>query len=254
MAGGTGGATYDRIGRAYSRRRRPDPRLALPIAEALGDACTIVDVGAGAGSYEPAGRAVVGVDISMTMLRQRPSSVGPAVLGRSEALPFSDASFDAAMAVLTVHHWGDRASGYREMRRVARRQVVVTYEPSVHNDQWIVTDYVPEIAALDAGRPGLGVAEVDDALAPAVVHVLPIPADCVDGFIMAYWRRPEAFLDPEVRACTSGFAMLDPGVVDRAMARLAADLGSGAWEDRHGALRAVDSYDCGLRLVVGGEA
>ena len=244
-------AHYDTIGRGYAARRVADPRIAAVVADALGDSGRILDVGAGAGSYEPAGREVTALDPSPVMLGQRPAANGPAVLGRAEYLPFGDGTFDAAMVVLSAHHWNDRRAGYAELRRVAARRVVVlTYEPNVHHRMWVVADYVPEIAALDDRRPGFGVAEVADGIGATRVVPVPIPWDCTDGFLMAFWRRPEAYLDPDVRAAASGFATLDQHVVTRAMERLRADLESGAWDARYGELRSRPTFDAGLRLVV----
>ena len=244
------GARYDVIGRGYAARRRADPRIASAVVAALGDARLILDVGAGAGSYEPADRSVVGLDPSPTMLAQRPANAGPAVVGTAERLPFATGAFDAVLAVLTVHHWPDRAAGYAELRRVARRRVVLTYEPAVHDRLWVVSDYVPEIAALDDARPGFCAEEVAEGVGASRIETVPVPWDCTDGFIMAFWRRPEAYLDPAMRAATSGFAALEPAVVDRAMTQLRADIDSGAWEARHGHLREVAELDAGLRLVV----
>jgi SAM-dependent methyltransferase len=243
-------AVYDDIGRGYAGRRRPDPRIARLVAEALGDARLVLNVGAGAGSYEPHGSEVVALDLSATMLAQRPSGAGPSVLGTALRLPFPDDSFDAVMAVLTVHHWDDRLAGYAELRRVARRQVVLTYEPAVHNRMWLVAEYLPEIAALDEHRPGFCTAEVAEGLGGGHITTVAVPHGCTDGFIMAFWGRPEAFLDPATRRATSGFSMLEPEVVERSMTRLAADLASGAWDRRHGHLRHQAEYDAGLRLVV----
>lgn len=248
-------AVYDTIGHGYAARRVADPRIRAAVLDALGDAPRILDVGAGAGSYEPDDRAVVAVDLSAVMVAQRPAGSGPAVVGDATRLPFADRSFDAVMGVLTVHHWADRQAGYDELRRVAPRRVVLTYEPAVHNQLWVVADYVPEIAALDEARPGFCVAEVAAGIGATRVLTVPIPADCTDGFILAFWRRPEAYLDPAMREATSGFPLVDQQIVARAMARLRADLDSGAWDERYGWLRSLDSFDAGLRLVVAdGEA
>lgn len=244
-------ALYEKIGPSYAAQRVADPRLADVLHDALGDARRVLDVGAGTGSYEPAGTAVVALDASTAMLGERPSGAAPAVAGRAERLPFADGAFDAVMAVLTVHHWEDRVAGYRELRRVAPRRVVLTYEPAVHNRQWVVAHYVPEIAALDERRAGFSVDEVAAGIgARTRVIEVPVPWDCTDGFIMAFWRRPEAFLDPAVRAATSGFTAVDARAVDRGMAQLRADLASGAWEARHGHLRARSEFDAGLRLLI----
>lgn len=241
---------YDTIGPGYAKRRVADPRIRAAVLEALGDARRVLDVGAGAGSYEPQDRQVVALDASATMLAQRPAGSAPAVAGDAERLPFAGGAFDAAMAVLTVHHWSDRRAGYAELRRVAPRRVVLTYEPSVHNRLWVVVDYVPEIAALDERRPGFCVDEVAEGIGADRVIAVPVPWDCTDGFIMAFWRRPEAYLDPLARAATSGFPSVDQRAVGRAMARLREDLASGAWDERYGALRALAELDAGLRLVI----
>jgi len=242
-------ALYDGIGRSYARHRRPDPRIAEQIARALGDAASVLDVGAGTGSYEPAGRAVVAVEPSAIMLAQRPQPGPPVVRGGAERLPFGTGVFDAAMAVLTIHHWSEVAAGLREMARVARRVVVLTFEPAVHFRYWLVDDYVPEIAELASARiPGSE--EVAELIGAQRIEHVPVPADCVDGFNWAYWRRPEAYLDPEVRACISGLAMLPSELVSARMERLRADLADGTWQARHGDLLRRDVVDGGFRLVV----
>jgi len=241
-------AVYDGIGRVYARHRRPDPRIAVQIARALGDARTVVDVGAGTGSYEPVDARVVAVDPSPVMVAQR-TDRAPVVRAVAEHLPFGDGAFDAAMAVLTIHHWSDVAGGLCEMARTARRVVVLTFDPVVHSSFWLFTDYLPEVNALPVARV-VGPDVVADTIGAARVEVVPVPADCVDGFNWAYWRRPEAYLDPEVRACMSGLALLPPGLVDERMARLASDLRDGSWHERHGDLLGLDAVDGGLRLVV----
>ncbi|MHB8328386.1 MAG: class I SAM-dependent methyltransferase [Acidimicrobiales bacterium] len=256
MEDGVGGRgrqpSYDAIGIGYADRRREDPRIRARILGALGDAARVLDVGSGAGSYEPGDRAVVAVDPSATMIAQRVAGAGPALRARAGALPFGDRSFDAVMAVLTVHHWPDRQAGYSELRRVASRRVVLTYEPAVHNQLWIVAEYVPEIAALDDRRPGFCVDEVAEGIGATEVVTVPVPWDCTDGFIMAYWRQPEAYLDNRMRQATSGFSVISQTAVQRGMRKLRADLASGSWEERHGHLRRLDEFDAGLRLVIGG--
>jgi SAM-dependent methyltransferase len=240
-------AAYDMIGRDYAGRRRPDPRVAAAIDHALGDARTVVNVGAGTGSYEPPDRVVVALEPSPVMIGQRPAGAAPVVRGVAEAMPFADDSFDVALAVLTVHHWSDVGRGLRELQRVARRQVVLTWDPRVTIDYWLVTDYLPEI-----GKHEEGLDPIDSVLAlldvEAVEPVL-VPADCTDGFLAAYWRRPEAYLDPHTRGAMSGIALLEPRVVDDAMRRLAHDVHTGAWHDRHADLLAMDEFDAGYRLV-----
>ncbi len=250
-------AVYDSIGRGYARRRRPDPRIAARVTAALGAARTVLNVGAGAGSYEPAGRAVVAAEPSAVMLAQRPSGAAPAVRARAEALPFADRAFDAVMAVLTLHHWADRAGGLAECARVARdRVVLLTWDPASPGF-WLVREYLPGFLAMDRQQfPGMDAlrAALGDALGPGArvtVAPVPVPGDCVDGFLGAFWARPAAYLDPAVRAGISSFARADPAPeVEAGLERLRADLASGAWEARHGRLRAADALDVGYRLVV----
>ncbi len=243
------GPAYDVIGSIYARHRRPDPRVADQIGRALGDATAVVNVGAGTGSYEPAGRTVVAVEPSRVMIAQRPKGSAPAVRAVAEHLPFPDGTFDAAMALLTVHHWIDAAAGLAEMARVARRLVVFTFEPTVHNSFWLFEDYLPEVNALPSTN-AVGADAVAEMVGADRVEVVPVPADCIDGFNWAYWRRPHAYLDPDVRACISGLALLDDGLVARRMERLRTDLEDGTWTGRHGHLLGIDCIDGGLRLVV----
>jgi SAM-dependent methyltransferase len=218
---------------------------------ALGDAASVINVGAGAGSYEPAGRAVVAVEPSEVMLAQRPVGAPPAVRAVAEALPFPDDHFDVAMALLTVHHWSDVRRGLAELRRVAARQVVFGFDPSRQLDLWFTAEYVPASAAMDLERAP-SVDEMSEGMGGATVASVPIPYDCSDGFLGAYWRRPEAYLDPDVRASISSLAQLDPSDIEPGIERLAGDLASGAWHERHGALLALDELDVGYRLLVAG--
>ncbi len=241
---------YDEIGRGYPRFRRPDPRIAGRIREALGVAESVANVGAGAGSYEPQDRRVIAVEPSLTMIRQRGLDAAPAVRAVASALPFRDASFDAALAILTVHHWPDRARGLAELARVARRRIVILtpWDPTA-SGFWLVDDYFPEILAID--RPILPrLDELRRALGRISVFDVPIPRDCSDGFLGAYWARPEAYLDAGVRSAISSFAKLAPGELAPGLARLSGDLRSGEWERRHGRLRSLASLDLGYRLVV----
>lgn len=237
---------YDRIGTGYSAQRRTDPRIAARIEAALGDARMVINVGAGAGSYEPAGRKVTAVEPSGEMIAQRPAGAAPAVQASAEHLPFPTDAFDAAMAVLTVHHWTHKADGLREMRRVARgRVVILTFDPA-HSGTWL-GDYLPELRALDARQ----MPPMDDYarwLCDVMVSPVPIPHDCRDGFLHAFWRRPEAYLDPAVRAGSSSFRLL--AGLDAGLRRLADDLASGAWDRRYGHLRELEEFDAGYRLVV----
>jgi SAM-dependent methyltransferase len=239
---------YDRIGRRYAQRRRPDPRIAARIARALGDARTVVNVGAGAGSYEPEDRHVVAVEPSEVMIAQRPREAAPVVRAVAEALPFSNNQFDAALAVLTVHHWTDPKRGVAELRRVARRQVIFTWDPAHLAPFWFTRDYLPDAVALDAGFTTLRATVA--LLGAATVEPIPVPHDCHDGFFAAYWRRPEAYLDPDVRAGISGFGILDENVVEHALKLLADDLESGEWYRRNDHLLGLDELDLGYRLVV----
>ncbi|MEJ8571308.1 class I SAM-dependent methyltransferase [Microbaculum marinum] len=236
---------YDTIGLDYANLRRADPRIAAAIASALGAAGTVLNVGAGSGSYEPAGRQVAAVEPSAEMIRQRPASGALVVRGIAESLPFEDASFDASMAVLTIHHWSDPAAGAAEMRRVTRGRVVfLTFDPSFR-DFWLF-DYFPGLVALDEEKmPPLE--RYGQWLGPVEISPVRIPHDCTDGFLAAYWRRPAAYLDDRVRAAMSSFWAL--GDVSDGLQRLAADLDSGAWADRHARLLGLDSCDCGYRLV-----
>jgi SAM-dependent methyltransferase len=217
----------------------------------LGDAETVVNVGAGAGAYEPADRAVVAVEPSWRMIQQRGAGVPRVVQASAEALPFPDRTFDAALAVLTLHHWTDWRRGLDEMRRVANRLVVFTSDPSEAGHFWLTDSYFPEILELDRRRYP-SVTEVAGHVGNCNVEHVAIPHDCIDGFLAAFWRRPEAYLDPQVRAGMSGFALLDHAAVARGIARLEADLESGAWEQRFGHIRSLDALDVCYRLVVAG--
>jgi SAM-dependent methyltransferase len=243
-------ARYDAFGHDYSTRRQPDPRIASRILQALGDARTVLNVGAGTGNYEPADRSVVAVEPSMVMAAQRPRDRPPAVLAAAEALPFADDSVDAVMAVLTVHHWDDIRAGLREARRVARRRIVLlSVDPVVEAQMWLLRDYIPDVAARDA-REFPSVAQLLDWLGPRVrCDSVAVPRDCRDGFLLAFWDRPELVLDPDARRATSGFARLDETQESAAVIRLARDLATGAWDRNYGALRDLPEYDAGLRLI-----
>jgi SAM-dependent methyltransferase len=240
-------ALYDKIGVGYSAYRRPDPRIEARIDAALGSARTVINVGAGSGSYEPADRAVVAVEPSAEMVRQRPRGSAPAVRTTAERLPFRDASFDASLAVLTIHHWRDWRAGLTELRRVARERVVIlTWDPDGARF-WLMDEYFPEI--MEADRLIFpSIEEMASVLGGAEVRPVPVPADCTDGFLGAYWRRPAAYLDAGVRGAMSGFAKLrNPGPQ---LARLAADLADGTWASRHHALLSATELDLGYRLVI----
>jgi SAM-dependent methyltransferase len=239
---------YDRIGTGYSVGRRTDPRWAAPVRAALGAARTVVNVGAGTGSYEPRDRWVLAVEPSVAMLRQRPGDAGPAVRAVAAALPLRDGAVDAALAVLTVHHWADWRAGLAELRRVARRRVVLAYDTRRHADFWFVREYVPEIAALELARPTAS--DIAHELGADTVTPLPLPWDFTDGVFPAYWRRPEAYLDPRLRSACSALAQTAPAAVHRGIAKLRADLRDGRWHADHRDLLALDEWDAGFRLVV----
>jgi SAM-dependent methyltransferase len=240
---------YEHHGRSYARHRRSDPRIAARIHAALGDARTVLNVGAGSGSYEPDDRWVLAVEPSRTMRAQRSADAAPAIAARAEALPFDDDAVDAAMACVTIHHWEPPAAGLAELRRVARGAVVVFTFELDSLPQW-QQEHLHEGIALE--RPRFPTIEaVATALGGRVrVERIPTPGDCVDGFFEAFWRRPEALLDPDVRASQSMWALLDPGVEQRIVDRLAAALASGAWDAAHGHHRDEESFDGSLRLVI----
>jgi SAM-dependent methyltransferase len=235
---------YDAIGVGYGHHRRPDPR----IAAALGDADSVLNVGAGAGSYEPSDRRVVAVEPSLAMIRQRRSGSASVVQASATHLSFRDASFAAALAVLTVHHWPDRARGLAELVRVTRQRVVIlTWDPAF-SGFWLVDDYFPDIWAIDSPIfPSID--ELRRALGNVESRPLLVPHDCVDGFLGAYWRRPHAYLDPGVRGAISTFSKI--GDAEPGVARLRRDLEDGTWHRRHGDLLGESAIDLGYRLVVG---
>lgn len=241
-------ARYDAIGRSYTATRATDPRIAARIWSALGDARTVLNVGAGTGSYEPPDRDVTAVEPSAVMRAQRPPGAPPAVDGVAEALPFAGSSFDAVMGALTLHHWSDWRAGCAELLRVARRRVVLfTWDPAFAGRLWIGPEYMAGLR--DTARGFATIAEQAAALG-ARTEVVPIPWDCQDGFIAAWWRRPEAYLDPVVRAGISVFQRADPAVVEAGLQRLRADLDSGEWARRHADLLAREELDLGYRLLV----
>ena len=241
---------YERHGHGYARHRRPDPRLAARMHAALGDARTVVNVGAGSGSYEPEDRYVLAFEPSEVMRAQRPRHLAPAISARAEDLPLDSQSVDAALAILTVHHWDDAAAGLRELRRVTRGPVVVaTFHAEALENYWMLADYLPE-AIDDDRRRFPAVARIAELLGQARVESVPIPADCADGFFEAYWARPEAYLDEAVRSAQSIWPRLPPGVEQRAIRALEADLTSGAWDARHGRLRREPGYHGLLVLVI----
>lgn len=249
--GSAGDADYGSIGEGYARIRRPDPRIAAQVHAAFGDAITVLNVGAGAGSYEPTDRAVTAVEPSASMRAQRPAGLAPAVDATSDALPFADDSFGASMASVTVHQWPDLEAGLGEMRRVTSGPVaILTFDPTPPEPWWLI-DYVPELFEVEARRMP-PIARVKDALGGVTeVQVVPIPADCTDGFVQALFARPELVLREDYRRATSAWSFLDETLVDRCIDSLAADLRSGEWDARYGAFRDLATFDGGMRLVIG---
>lgn len=241
-------AIYERLGVGYAQGRRPDPRWQAAVDAALGPARTVLNVGAGTGSYEPQDRYVLAVEPSVLMIGQRPAQAAPVLTASAENLPIADAQFDVAMALVTLHHWTDWRAGLREMQRVADRVVVLHFDPDVHADFWLVRDYLPELADVWAGLPTPADVAAQLEGHPAVVD-LPVPWDCVDGFLPAFWRRPEAYLDAAVRRTMSGLQLLDPEVLARGIDALGRDLDDGTWRRRHAALLDLEELDVGWRLV-----
>lgn len=236
---------YDTIGTGYANLRRADPRIADAIAKALGDAQTVINIGAGAGSYEPAGRTVLAVEPSERMVLQRPKGSAPCVRAVAGALPIKNAAADAAMASLTIHHWPDWRQGLREMRRIARRRVVLfTFDPDA-NAFWLTRDYVTALAELDRQKMPK-IADLAAELGPCTIAPVPVPHDCTDGFLGAYWRKPEAYLDPNLRSSMSSFALVDSTA---GLTKLAKDLASGAWVKANAHLLTTEALDIGYRLL-----
>lgn len=238
-------ADYDRIGAHYAELRKPDPRIAARIQAALGTAATVLNVGAGTGSYESIDKIVTAVEPSREMIQKRRPSTATVIQASADHLPFGDDTFDASMAVLTLHHWPDKEAGLREMRRVTGgRIVLLTFDPSAR--PWL-TDYLPELALLDEEQmPSL--TEYERWLGPLDVTPVLVPHDCTDGFLYAYWRRPWAYLDPYVRSGSSSFWAL--GNVEEGLQKLKRDLETGEWKRRYAHLLCTQEYDAGYRLVI----
>ncbi len=249
-------ARYDSIGHGYAGTRREDPRFSKLVVDALGDARSVVNVGAGAGSYEPRDRYVLAIEPSDVMAAQRPKELSPAIRGEAHCLPLRDGGVDAAMSVLSLHHWDQhQKAGVRELRRVAKGPVVMlTCDPAVSGQMWLMKDYLPEVAALDNRIfPSM------DRLASWLggetrIDVVPVPRDTCDWTLMSFWAHPERVLDASARAATSGFARMPPEVVERVVRAVERDLGDGEWDRRYGHLRGLPDYDAGLRLVVNTKA
>ena len=249
--GSAGDANYSVIGEGYAQVRQPDPRIAAALLDALGDVRTVLNVGAGAGSYEPVDREVTAVEPSASMRAQRPAHLSIAIDATSDALPFADNSFEASMASVTVHQWPELERGLAEMRRVTTGPVVVlTFDP-VPPRHWWLLDYAPELFAVEARRmPSL--ARIAAALGGRTEQrVILVPVDSTDGFGQAFYGRPERLLAPEVRRATSAWSFVHPDVIERFVTSLTADLASGAWDAKYGAFRTLSTFDVGMRLVIG---
>jgi len=238
-------ALYDDIGTNYAELRKPDPRIANAIEQALGPARVILNVGAGAGSYEPADRQLIAVEPSLQMIRQRGPLAAPAIRASADKLPFADGSFEASMAILTLHHWPDKEAGLREMRRVTRGPIVLlTFDPS--HRPWL-TDYLPQLVMLDEGQmPKMS--DYERWLGDVRISPMLVPHDCTDGFLYAYWRRPSAYLDARTRSGSSSFWAIKD--VEAGLTKLARDLDTGEWERRYSELLAREEYDAGYRMVI----
>lgn len=250
---------YDAIGRSYSTTRREDPRIAAEIHACLqpqpvgprptDPSGSVINVGAGTGSYEPTDRVVISVEPSPEMLRQRTGRMACTVRGIAEALPFTDDTFAVGMAVLTIHHWANVKAGLRELRRVSRRQVVFYFEPLRSHDFWAL-EYFPDAASVPSEHNAPGESVIGQVLDVKEIRPVLVPHDCMDGFGAAFWARPEAYLDPEVQAGMSWLALLSEDARRRGSERLAADLESGDWDRRHGHLRDQSVYDGGYRIAI----
>ncbi|MGV9245345.1 class I SAM-dependent methyltransferase [Streptomyces sp. NPDC003710] len=243
-------ATYDSLGTTYARTRQSDPRIAAQVLAALGNVTDVINVGAGTGSYEPP-QTVLAVEPSEAMIAQRPPGTAPAVQAVAEHLPLVDNAADAVMALLTVHHWSDLAAGIGELRRVARHRIVIlTWDQHIFRERfWLVRDYLPEAAAFDDTR-ATPTDQLADLLGGARQEPVWIPHDCLDGFAAAYWRRPAAYLDPQVRAGISMLVQTGEDTIGPGLTRLAEDLTTGRWHTRHAELLTLDTIDVGYRLLV----
>jgi len=242
-------ALYDSLGRTYSATRRADRRVAAQISQALAGCESVVNIGAGTGSYEPA-QTIAAIEPSQTMIDQRPAGAARAIRAVAEQVPLRDNCADAALAVLTVHHWTDLAAGIAEMRRIARHRLVIfTWDARVFGEKfWLVADYLPEARAADAAL-AVPVGRLTSLLTGPVITSVPVPHDCADGFGAAFWRRPHAYLDPAVQAGMSLFTKTGATVVEPGLARLAADLHSGRWQRDHAELLQLAELDLGYRLI-----
>ncbi len=241
--------TYDSVGLTYTEFRRADPRIEERLWAALGDARSVVNIGAGSGSYEPRDREVIAAEPSPVMIAQRPAAAAPAIEGVAEALPLDDKSVDAAMGIFSIHHWSSLAAGLAEMRRVARKRIVlVTIDAAKNAEIWTLAEYFPE--AMQAEEEKMPSMRALEALLPgAEIEAVPMPSRCQDEFTSALWDRPEMFLDPAVLRSSSLWHSLPPEAIERGQQRLRADLESGRWNERFGHLRTLPELDIGLRIV-----
>jgi SAM-dependent methyltransferase len=240
---------YDRAGRTYSLTRQPDPRIGAVIEQALHRMATVANIGAGTGSYEPS-NTVIAVEPSHVMITQRRAEAAPAVRAVAEHLPIGTDAVDAAIALLTVHHWSDLDAGVAEMIRVARRRVVIlTWDDTVFRQFWLLREYLPAAAETDA-RLAVPITKLVSLLGTVSIQTVPVPHDCVDGFGGAYWRRPHAYLDETVRAGISMFALTPKPLLAKGLERLRVELSNGAWARRHADLLDVPQLDLGYRLLV----
>lgn len=240
---------YDELGVNYTDFRRADPRIEARVGAALGDARSVVNVGAGTGSYEPSDREVTAVEPSPLMIAKRPAGAAPALRGVAEALPLGDQSVDAAMAIFTIHHWSDLGAGLAEMRRVTRERIVLlTIDAKKNAEIWTLAEYFPEAMALEEeAMPSI--ASLDFHLPEATIETVPMPSRCRDEFTSALWDRPELFLEPATLRASSLWHRLSPEVIERGQERLRADLESGRWDELHGHLRTLPELDIGTRLI-----
>lgn len=247
--GSAGDADYGVIGKSYSDFRRPDSRIAKAVWEALGDARTVLNVGAGAGSYEPVDRDVTAVEPSAVMRAQRPDSLRAAIDAVAESLPFPDDFFDAAMTTFSVHQWGDLAAGLAEIRRVARGPVVIlTCDPDRLERFWLA-EYAPDVISTERRRYP-GISELAQGLGgTATVDLVPIPFDCTDGFNEAYYGRPEKLLAPGARAACSAWSFIEPVTAEEYTAALGAAIDTGEWDAKYGFLRRQPTFDGSLVIV-----
>ncbi len=241
---------YNEIGKTYTSTRAPEPLIAAQIIAALGDSQSVLNVGAGTGSYEPEDRLTVALEPSKGMIDQRKPNAAPVICGVAKHIPFADNSFDATMAILTLHHWKDQTTGLLELKRVARKRIIIlTFDPVQSEQFWLIRDYFPGVKDLDRAifqDPVL----LAEQLNGGRVETVMIPSDCRDGFLCAYWKRPEAYLDPLVRAGISCFPALPRDDLDAGLAALEADLKSGRWTERNHNLLSHETMDFGYRLIV----